>query len=132
MAPLGDAVVEMSTHALLASVNCHLPCVFGLAVLAVIATPASELPSISLKLFVNSDDTRAPAGAAVSSLTAVRVAEPEATGASFTALMVMVMVVAVHLNVQTHAFAQHGLVFDDLTRLAIHQPVLGLGLGGNR
>ena len=45
----------------------------------------------SLKLLANSVDTVAPDGLAVSSFTAVSVAEPLATGASFTAVMVVVI-----------------------------------------
>ena len=59
--------------------------------MAVMATPAKELPaSTSLKLAPNSAETEEPAGAAVSSRTAVKVAVVLTTvGASLTAVILV-------------------------------------------
>ena len=74
--------------------HCHLPCVEEEA-LAVMTTPARVLADepaetlslLSEKLAEKREETVLPVGAAVSSKTAVSVADPEATGASLTAVM---------------------------------------------
>ena len=92
-------VVLMSSQApVLLTWYCHLPCA-AVAALAVIATPAI-VPSTSLKLPANSAETKAPAGGVEeSSLTAASVAEPLATGASLTAVMLIVLVSGVHRTI---------------------------------
>ena len=87
--------VAMSVHVEAFS-HCHLPCA-EVAALAVIATPVSvlaELPPViasveSLKLFTKSAETKAPVGAAVSSLTAAKLADPVAIGASLMAVILV-------------------------------------------
>ena len=74
--------------------HCHLPCV-GEEALAVMRTPARVLADepaetlslLSEKLAEKREETVLPVGSAVSSKTAASVAEPEATGASLTAVM---------------------------------------------
>ena len=97
-APATELIV---TQVLLFVEYCHDPLAES-EVYAVIAIPASVLavePLVtvsvtSLKLPVNRLVTVAPAGEAVSSFTAVSVELPLATGASFTATMVVPRVTA--------------------------------------
>ena len=68
---------------------CHTPCVLALAVLPTTVTPPSVAPlSTSIKLRPVSALIAAPAGLAVSSLTAARLRFPKPVGASLTALTV--------------------------------------------
>ena len=90
--------VAMFVHMLVPlACHCHVPCVEP-AALAVMATPAkvlAELPPAtasveSLKLLAKSAETKAPVGAAVSSLTAVKEAVVVTNvGASLTAVMLV-------------------------------------------
>jgi uncharacterized membrane protein YhaH (DUF805 family) len=93
-------VMAISVHRVVPlACHCHLPCA-AVAALAVMTTPAKVLAllplvtasAVSLKRLENKAEIKAPAGLVVSSATAANVAEPEATGASFTAVMLMVLV----------------------------------------
>ena len=69
---------------------CHTPCVLALAVLTTTATPPSAPPlSTSTKRRPVSALIAAPAGLAVSSLTANRLRLPRPVGASLTSVTVI-------------------------------------------
>ena len=117
--------------------------------LATIATPASVLavePLVtvsvtSLKLPVNRVVTVEPAGEAVSSFTAVSVELPLATGASFTATMVVPSVTALLLSLylvvpplvpavfRSTVASAAGAVEDESTRRTVRAPGMPFQLG---